>query len=554
MARGRRDPVALLGRLALAVALALAGASAAPRQHAAAARPRLVLFISVDQMRPDYLERFGSLFAGGFKTLSERGAIFTNARYRHANNETGPGHAVLLTGRLPRSSGIVMNEWWDRALRRVVNVVEDPVHVAVGGEGRGASPANMIGFTLGDALKHDSPGSRVVGVALKDRAAILLAGRRADAAYWYEAANGRFVTSTYYMRQAPAWLDALNARRIPDSWAGRLWERLLPDEGVYLRFAGPDAVEGEFDRTDTVFPHAVRGRPPDPLFYEDFRRTPMADELTLEVALAALDAHEASTRGVTDLLAVGFSATDVIGHAYGPDSQELMDQMLRLDRTLGRLFDAVGQRVGLEHTIVVLSSDHGVMPLVEVARRRSHRARRVRPEELRAPVLRALAQRFGPGAEAIVAHLDPPNAWLDERALGARGLRRADVEATVRRALLGTGVVEAVYTARELLGDPPRDDPFFLLHRNALYPPRSPDLIGRFKEYVYVNDRPGGTGHGSAYDYDRHVPIVFMGPGIRPGRYDQSCGPEDIAFTLARLIGVQFPQQDAERTLSEMLR
>ena len=514
--------------------------------------PRLVLVLSIDQMRYDYLVRFAALFKGGLKTLLGEGAVFTNARYRHACTETGPGHSVILSGRSPNHSGIVANRWYDALSRTSVNVVDDPVQAPVGGEGRGASPTNFIGFTLGDVLKKVSPASRVVGVSLKDRAAILMAGRRADGAYWYETPGGRFITSTYYMRQAPAWLEAWNAKHLPDGYAGRPWTRLLSDVALYERYAGPDAVDGEFDRKDTVFPHAIRGTPPSRDYYDNLRRTPAADEIVLDAALAAMNAHALGRRDATDLLAVGFSGTDFIGHTYGPDSQELMDQILRLDVLLGQLFHEVDRRVGAGRTLVVLTADHGVMPLVEVLKKKGINARRATPAELRAPVDEALARRF-PGAKGVVAYYDAPHFYLDVEALTSEHIAEEDVEATIAAALKSTGLVEAVYTRRQMLGESPAEGAAVDLFRSAFFEPRSPQILVETRPYVYLADYPGGTGHGTPHDYDRHVPIVFRGVGVKPGKYEEECGPEDIAATLGRLIGVDYPMQDARRVLSEML-
>jgi predicted AlkP superfamily pyrophosphatase or phosphodiesterase len=536
--------------LAAAVVAGLVHASRA--QVAGPERPRLVLVLSVDQMREDYLARFRPVFTGGFKTLLDHGAVFTNARYRHACTATGPGHSVILTGRSPRSSGIVGNDWYDRALRRRVNVVEDPTVRVVGGRGRTASPANLVGFTVGDLLKVLSPASRVVGLSLKDRAAILLAGKRADGAYWYEDDGGRFVTSSHYAPTAPAWLDAWNARHLPDSFAGRTWERLLPDTQIYRRLAGEDDVHGESDGKDTVFPHRIGAMPPAAEFYANLRHTPFGDEIVLDAALAAMDGHDLGTDEATDLLGVSFSATDGIGHAYGPDSQELMDQLLRLDRTLSRLLAEVDRRVGPGRTLVVLAADHGAMPLVEVAVARGIDARRASSEELARSVEAALAARF-PGATGLVADADPPDYVLDDEAIRRQGIERTDVEQTITKALLGTGIVEAVYTRTQLVGEPPAGDPFFSLHERAFYAPRSPDLVGRTKAYVYVGGYVGGTGHGTPHEYDRHVPIVFMGAGIPAGVREVPCGPEDIAWALGRLLGLDYPQQDAAADLLPLL-
>jgi predicted AlkP superfamily pyrophosphatase or phosphodiesterase len=513
--------------------------------------PRLVLVLSVDQMRFDYLTRFEPLFREGFRMLWDRGAIFRNAHQNYANSETAPGHSVILSGRYPSHSGIIANEWWDSVSRTWTNVVDDPAHVAVGGTGRGASPANLLGFTVGDVLKKKSPASKVVGVSLKDRSAVLLAGRRGDAAYWYESAHGGFITSTYYASAAPEWLLAFNRRHYPDRYVGQSWTRLLPDEAVYLRYAGADALAGEFDNKDTTFPHVLRG-PPSPAFYESFRRTPFADEMTLAVAFEAMGAHGLGTDEATDILAVSFSATDAIGHTFGAGSQEAMDQMLRLDQTVGRLFAEAERRAGPGRTLVVLSADHGSMPLAETLRARGIDARRADPALLEQAVQAALLDRFG-GAEGIVAKSDPPNVYLDLDRIRERGLRRTDVEATIAKALLGTGLVQAVYTQEALLGDASDKDPYVRLFRNSFFQPRSPHIMPLLKENVYLDERPGGTGHGTAHEYDRHVPVVFMGPGIVPGTHDAPVGPEHIAATLGALLGLDYPLQDADRLLWEVV-
>jgi hypothetical protein len=504
-------------------------------------------------MRFDYLDRFAPLFKGGFRRLLDEGAVFSEARYRHANCETGPGHALLLSGRHARDNGIVANAWLDRLTGKMINVVGDPLARPLPGPGRGASPANFIGLTVGDLLKARSPASRVVGVAFKDRAAILMTGRTADAAYWYEPAIGRFASSTYYMKALPPWLVAWNAEGQPDRLKGRLWERLLPDVALYRQYAGEDDVKGEWDNVDTVFPHRIRSEPPKPEFYDDVRRTPFADDMTLDVVLRAALAHGLGQREATDLLAVGFSATDVIGHTYGPDSQEEMDQLLRLDRTLGRLLDALETRVGKGRLLFGLSADHGVMPLVERLKAAGQDARRVDPQVLDKAVRQALQVRFGAG-EDLVDRYDEPNFYLNLGAAARRGIHRADVEKTIEDALLGTGVVSRVYTVARLLGEPPADDPFFAFFRASFFEPRSPHIIACLKPYVFLDSRVGGTGHGTPQDYDRHVPVVFMGPGIRPGRYPADAGPEDIAPTLSRLLGLEYKLEEGQRVLQEALR
>ncbi|HQZ15267.1 MAG TPA: alkaline phosphatase family protein [Vicinamibacteria bacterium] len=538
----------------LVLALARAGSGQAERPGAPpVSGSRLVVVVSVDQMRYDYLVRFKSLFQGGLKTLIDRGAVFSNARYRHANCETGPGHSVILSGRNAWQSGIVANSWFDLSLGRTVNVVDDPTVRPVGGEGRGASPANFIGFTLGDMLKKASPDAKVVGVAMKDRAAILMAGPRGDAAYWYEQATGRFITSTYYTKTAPPWLDAINTRRVPDSWAGKAWTRLLDDASLYLKYAGEDNVPNEADTKNTTFPHALPAGPP--ALYDSFRRTPFMDELTLEVALGAMNAHALGEDAVPDVLAVGFSATDVIGHAFGPDSHEIMDQMLRLDLMLKRLLDAAEAKAGAGRVLVVLASDHSVMPLVESLQKQGLPARRVSPSALQAAGMTAIEKRF-PRAKDLIASYLAPDFYLNLDSIARQGLRRMDVEQTLADALLATGDVAKVYTASSFAGDIPAlsEDPYFDTIRRSYFAPRSPHVIARLKEYTYLTAYPGGTGHGSSYEYDRHVPVVFMGSQVRAGTYEGEAAPEDIAPTLGLLLGIDYPLQDARRRLTEMIQ
>jgi predicted AlkP superfamily pyrophosphatase or phosphodiesterase len=528
----------------------------APSQQAASGErplPKLILVVSVDQMRYDYLTRFAPLFKGGFKTLLDRGAVFTNAMYRHSNSETGPGHSVILSGRHGSHSGIVANSWYDPLLKKTVNVVDDPVQNAVGGRGRGASPANFIGFTVGDRIKQKWPSARVVGISMKDRSAILPAGRRADAAYWFENDCGCFITSTYYMKEPPSWLVGFNGRKLPDEYFKTPWTRLIDDNSLYLKYAGEDDFPGEWDLKDTTFPHAHRGRPPQPAYYENLRRTPFADELVLKAAVEAMQAYNLGTHAAPDVLIVGFSASDGIGHTYGAHSQEQMDEYLRLDQEMETLFRAVDARAGLASTIVILTADHGSLPLVEWLQRQGVAAKRV-PARLLADAVRSAFQQHFPGAPELIADMEGPNITLDLEAIGRSGLRRGQVEQVAIQALASTGAVAAVYTHADLLSDKPSADPYIRFFRNSFFAPRSPHLMVRVKEYYYVSNMPGGTGHGTAYEYDRHVPVVWMGAGIPPGRYADPAGPEDIAPTLARMLGISdYPMESDSRLLKEVL-
>ena len=526
-------------------------ASVGLTQPAPGGPPRLVLVLAIDQMRFDYLTRLDPIYKGGLRMLLDRGAVFTNAKYRHAVTETGPGHSVLLSGRHPSHSGIVANEWYDSYLKKPVNVVDDPVQVPIGGSGRAASPINAIGFTLGDVLKARSPQSRVVGVSVKDRSAILMAGRRADAAYWFENAGGNFITSSYYVDAAPPWLTEWNGRRLADSFSGQSWNRLLDDVSLYDKYAGPDAVPTERDGKDTTFPHVFSAKPPNAQHFVELRRTPFADELALAFAVEAMKQHELGRDAVTDVLAVSFASTDGIGHSYGPDSHETMDQLLRLDLLLARFLKEIDSTVGLDQTLIVLSSDHGVRSLVERQQARGETARRVPPAVLLKAVTDAFAERY-PGVKDLVSYFSI-DLYLNEEMIRRHGLSRKEVEETARAALLKTGAVERVYTHDDLRSTPTSPDPFLPLFQNAFFEPRIPHLNVLLKPDVFMNTSSFGTSHGSAYDFDRHVPVVFMGKTIAPGRYPDPSGPEDIAPTLAHLLQLELPRERDSRLLMEML-
>jgi predicted AlkP superfamily pyrophosphatase or phosphodiesterase len=540
----RRYLLALLA----ACCVSTVGASQAPP---AATPPKLILVIAIDQMRSDFVDRFAPLYRSGLKTLIDRGAVFSNAKYRHAANETGPGHSVLLTGSDPLHSGIVANDWWDPYLGRIVNVIDDPVQTPLGGSGRASSPANLLTFTVGDVMKSKNPRTRVVGVGMKDRSAILMAGRRADAAYWFENAGGNFITSTYYMDAAPAWLNDWNRQRHADKFAGQTWNRLIDDAALYEKYAGKDAIEGERDRIDITFPHPIVAKPPQAQYYVELRRSPFAEEVLLDFALEAMKQHDLGRDADTDILAIGFAATDAIGHQWGPDSHEQMDQMLRLDRVLGRLFEQIESSVGLDNTVVVLSADHGSRPLVEILQMRGLPGRRVTPKEMENVLAAALAKKY-PGVTDLVSYF-ATDVYLNEDAVRRHKLNWKEVESTAIAALLSTGFVDKVYTHDDLRSTARSSDPYLELFKKAFYAPRAPHLNVLLKPGVYVNSAVGGTGHGTAYDMDRHVPVIFMGRDIKPGRYTQESAPEDIAPTLAHLLRLELPRERDSRVLLEML-
>lgn len=482
--------------------------------------PTLVVLITIDQLRGDLLDRYDGVLTSGYRRL-ERGAWFRNAFHDHAITETAPGHASLLSGRYPRSTGIASNAAGvaDRSYSLVVGVPNELP----------ASPYRFQGTTLFDWIKAKYPAARALSVSRKDRGAILAIGRAKEEVYWYSP-SGNFTTSTYYRDTLPGWVSAFNARGIPQSYAGREWT-LARDSSFYPE---PDSVPEE-NGGRSVFPYRL---PADSArAAAAIAGVPTMDSLTALFALEGTRQLKLGTGSHPDLLAVSFSTTDAVGHAYGPDSRESRDNTIRLDQTLGWFLDSLYRLVDSSKVLVVLSADHGVQPIPELARRRGEATGNQGLIVSVRPVIsefRAALQTAGVDSSALV--VDAEMITLVRDSLG--GTVKADsVLTALRRALLQVPGVARVDRMRDIR----RAD--FALDAVARrwahqVPEQSPvDLVMTLTRYSYWY-RATAT-HGSPYDLDAHVPIIFYGPWARPGRYTEFARTVDIAPTLAAILGVQ---------------
>jgi predicted AlkP superfamily pyrophosphatase or phosphodiesterase len=487
-----------------ALLLAAAVAPAAP-----AAKPRLVLTITVDQFRYDYLTRFDAEYKGGLRRLLDRGAVFTSARYDHFPTVTAVGHSTVATGAFPSTSGIIGNEWFDRETGRSVESTYDPSAQLLGGTGEASSPRRLLVSTVGDELKVSTGGrAKVFGISQKARAAILSSGHTADGAFWFDAKGGAFVSSTFYFADLPAWVKEFNAarpvERFRQEWAGRP----IPPETA----AGNEMVEGLAER--------------------------------------AIEAESLGGREVTDLLALSFSANDAVGHEFGPDSPEVHAISLATDRALDRLFRFLDARVGMDHVLVVLTADHGVAPVPEENAARRMPGGRLPPGLIRAAVQAALTLRYGAGQ--WISGGSELAIYLNRRLEMEKGLDVEEVEKTAEQAALTMPHVSRVYTRGRLLRGEVPLDPVGRAVLHGFNVQRSPDLAVLLDPYWMLAAR--GTTHGSAYGYDEQVPIVFMGPGIRAGRFYESALVNDIAPTLASMLEIAAPSGSAGRVLGEILK
>jgi predicted AlkP superfamily pyrophosphatase or phosphodiesterase len=535
--------------------------------RATPARPRLVLLIAVDQFRYDYIERFGDLFAGnGIRRLLREGASWSDANYDHVPTETAPGHATMLTGAWPSETGIIANDWYDRAEnRRVNNVGDDSARALGGGDGEVASsPRNLLCSTLGDELKLATNNrSRVVGVSQKNRAAILPAGRMADAAYWLSAQTGDFVSSTYYFERMPEWVTRFNAERPADKFFGAKWERLLP-AAEYERRAGAD--DAPWERGDGklshTFPHVLTGglSKPGPEFYDALSYSPFTNDVLVDFAARALTSERLGEDDDTDVLTVSFSANDIVGHRYGPYSQEVMDVTLRVDRQIARLLDLVDARVGLRNTVVAFTADHGVAPSPPHAASLRLPGGYVKLSDVLAAVRNRLRARFGKSAERdttadYVQTFSNGQLYFNRSALERDGVGVEDAERVAGEAALTIPGVARYFTRTQLLGGAvSQSDAVARRVLHGYNARRSGDVVFISEPFRYLADYVATATHGTPYSYDTHVPLVIMGGGVAPGRYRNPSTPADIAPTLAALLGVQSPSSATGRVLVEALK
>jgi predicted AlkP superfamily pyrophosphatase or phosphodiesterase len=466
---------------------------------------------------------------------------------------TGPGHATLATGDYPATSGIVGNEWLDPVSRKPIYCVADPGAGPVGDEGGGLSPKNLAVTALGDWLKAARPESKVISVAGKDRSAILLGGQHPDGAFWYNPSTGHMVSSAWYGTHLPAWAAAFNAADWTSHHTPDAWTKLL-EESAYAG-DGPDDFHGEtLIGPSRAFPHPFTQK----LKTKEQQTSPFADMLLLDFASEAVRGEKLGGRGATDLLLIGLSATDYVGHSYGPDSHEMHDHLLRLDRALGEFLNTLEKEVGRKNLLVALSADHGVMPNPEFTVEIRHgAARRISVDKTIRPEAEALEGRLR--AEMKVAsslfQLDEAayGGTLDAEAAARAGVSRADLERRVRDGLGHVDGVEDVFFRDELESDRTPERPYLDLFRRSYDAPRSEDFVLRYCENCLVASWPATADHGSPYAYDTHVPILFWGDGVVAGRVSRSVHSVDIAPTLAAAAGLPTPKSLDGRALPEVL-
>lgn len=536
--------------------------------------PRLVLQITVDALRGDLPQRYAHVLGdGGFRYLMDQGIHYIDAHYQHANTETIVGHASLATGAVPAAHGMIGNVWFDRELGRLAYNIEDaryrllsagggvdqkteidPTQKAAKVEGR--SPAAILSSTFGDELAlHYRGKSKIFGVSVKDRGAVSMAGH-AGKAFWFSKSSGEFVTSDYYYQQNPGWVKAWNARKPAQAYAGKAWQLL--HEPARYRFAEADdrAYETDFPGFGRTFPHSY-GAAGDKYLTTRLTLGPAGDELTLDFARTLLEQEQLGQDDVPDYLAVSFSSTDYVGHVFGASSLESEDNIARLDRSLAELFAYVDEKVGLEHTLIVLSADHGQPEVPGYMHEMGiDSAHYFDVEGLdKTPAIAALKHKFGIGEELIQAFFQP-YVYLNHDLIREKGLDLAEVEAAVAAELAAFDGVAAAISSSALRAGGLPDTALTRSILNNFHAKRSGDIYLVFESNVFINDFDGLTvasSHGSPWRYDTYVPVFFAGADLQPQTVSRTITPYDIAPTLAAYIGVKPPSAAIGHPLTEVL-
>jgi predicted AlkP superfamily pyrophosphatase or phosphodiesterase len=567
--------------LALSLILVLVAVSLGQRrsQPPEPKRPRLVLLIAVDQFRYDYLERFGDLFvANGLRRLLREGASWTHSNYDHIPTYTAPGHATMMTGAYPAESGIIGNEWLDRPTGQRISSVADASTKLLGDNpnANGASPHRLVGSTVGDELRLATNGrAKVIGISVKDRSAILPAGRNANAAYWLSTASGNMVSSTYYFKELPGWVIAFNNEKRADKYFGAKWERLLP-ENEYWKRAGADTPSwetvGSASGDTNAFPHTITGgaKSPGRAYYIALDHSPFINDLIVSFAQQAIINEQLGQDDDTDVLTVSLSGNDYVGHRYGPYSHETMDVTLRTDRQIATLLDFVNTRIGLSNTLIAFTADHGVSPIPEHAKDLGLGGERIKLADLFATINKAISARYNPQGKSpdpsvdyllkysegatMREHFINGNLYFNYDALRRDNVNVEEFSQVVVSAALGfPGVARCFSRVQLLRGATSITDPIERRALHGFYPARSGDVVIIAEPFKYLGDAITAT-HGSAYSYDTHVPTIIMGPGINAGKYFEPATPADIAPTLSALLRITPPTNATGRVLVEALR
>ena len=506
-----------------------------------AQQPKLVIGIVVDQMRYDYLYRFADKYEdGGFKRLLKDGFEFRDANLNYIPTFTGPGHAAIYTGTTPEYNGIIANDWYDKALKRSTYVTEDTTVYTIGSNSKAGlmSPKHLLSTTITDELRlSNNKQSRVIGISIKDRGAILPAGHIANAAYWFDDETGNFITSSYYTPALPQWVVDFNKKKIYDKYLSKPWQTLYPITAYTVGLPNGSSFRLSYKgETENKFPHdipAIRKVEGNGVL----RSTPFGNSFTIDFAMEALKQEALGKGPATDFLTLSLSSTDYVGHQFGINSIELQDTYARLDRDLARFFSFLDQYIGMDNVVIFLTADHGAAE-TPLQMQSMHIPAGVFDSQTIAQKLNSkLSSSFGKGQ--WVLHYDNLQFWLNNNLIEEKQVDRDKLTGKAIEWLKKLPGVYSAFNAAHLLQLSTSNEQIDQLVK-GYSPLRSGDIIlvlqpGWF-DAPYAKD--GGTTHGSGYTYDTHIPLIFMGGSIQPGSSATPVEVTDIAATLSDIMHI----------------
>jgi predicted AlkP superfamily pyrophosphatase or phosphodiesterase len=511
-------------------------------------KTKLVVGIVVDQMRYDFLYRFEKRYGNdGFKRLLNDGFNCKNNHYHYASTVTGPGHAHVYNGSVPAVSGIVGNDWYDKVSKTKVYVVSDTAANTVGEGSAGAgkmSPANMKVTTMTDQLMMATQfKSKVVGVGIKDRGAILPAGHTGDA-YWFDSSTGNWITSTHYTDKLPNWVEKFNKKNIAQKYAAMTWETLYPintyEESEEDNQPYENRITGE---TEAVFPHKID--------LGSLAASPWGNTLTLDIALEALTNESLGTDDITDFLAISFSSPDYAGHAFGPQSKEIEDIYLRLDLEIARLLKTLDKEVGKDNYTVFLTADHGVAEIPAYLRKHDLPAGLLLSSEYTKPAEAILKEKLGEG-EWLISNANY-ELYLNRELMAEKGVSVEQIKDLIAPTI---NLIDGVYSLINLENLSQDNVPPFYKEKlqNIYNPKRSGELMLLVEPSWFTGYSTRGTTHGSMWSYDTHVPLLFYGNGINKGETVNPTYISDIAPTISQLLNIQEPSGSVGKPITDVLK
>ncbi|GAA0362255.1 alkaline phosphatase family protein [Bowmanella denitrificans] len=530
--------------------LALCACFSAP---ALADAPRLIVQITVDQLRGDLLHKYQSNFVDkrnqkGFKRFLDDGALYTNAHYRHATTLTAVGHATLATGALPSQHGIPANSWADRLTADSVYCVADKNTQLLGADGYSASPANLMASTFSDELYQASSGkAKIFAVSTKDRGAVLTGGHFGKA-FWFDKGTGNVVTSNYYFDQLPVYAEEFNQSGLKDSFAGQSWAMML-DEGQYHNNAGNRPFQIPPKGFKSGFPHQMPTET-DKDYYGMLAYTPFGDKLTAEFAKRLVIQGDMGKDEITDYLSVSFSVNDYVGHMFGPNSLEAEDNLLNLDRTLADFFSFLDKQVGLKNVLIALSADHGVDSIPEYKKSIGFAGFRGNTGKQFNAINQQLAKEFAIEGK-LVRKTSMPFLYLDLDLIADKNLDIHAVQKAVAAHAAKLPGVARVFTRQQLMSEDLSFDPIASKVQNAYVPSRAGDVV-LVQEPSSMFEGYSAATHGSPYKYDTHVPLFFTGWKVKPYSSSRQVSPEDLAVTLSALLSITYPDKATGHPLAEI--